>query len=183
MHMTNVTNTQLPRNELRWSFLPPGFGSKVWMSGDEYQILLDPKNSGNTMTLIDALVPPGGGPPEHSHTDVDELFFVLDGELEITVDDDVHQVKAGGRVFVGRTVPHAFRNRTGSPVRMLIFYTPAGVEEFFLAAGRPAVEGVSPPGADEETTAREIKIASRHHVAQARTTTISAVDRPVEGTK
>ncbi|MCW8167093.1 cupin domain-containing protein, partial [Verminephrobacter aporrectodeae subsp. tuberculatae] len=93
------------------------------MSGDEYQILLDAKSSGNTMTLLDALVPPAGGPPLHAHADVDELFLVLDGELDIMVDNAVYQVKAGGRVFVKRNVPHAFINRTDRPVRMLIFYT------------------------------------------------------------
>ncbi|WP_265286649.1 cupin domain-containing protein [Verminephrobacter eiseniae] len=154
-------------NDFRHSSLEAGAGEKVWMSGDEYQILLDAKNSGGAMTLINALVPPGGGPPTHAHGDVDELFFVVDGELEIIVDEVPHRVTAGGRVFVRRNVPHAFMNRTSAPARMLIFYTPGGVEEFFLAAGRPAINGVAPPPSTEESRAREVKVASGHHIAPA----------------
>lgn len=170
MQPKNLDVAQAATSEPRYSFLPPGLGPKVWMSGDEYQILLDAKSSGNTMTLIDAVVPPSGGPPVHSHDDIDELFVVLDGELEIMTDNVVHKVKAGGRVFVRRTVPHAFINRTSNPARMLIFYTPAGVEEFFLAAGQPAIEGITPPPADEESTRREIQIASHHHITNSGTT-------------
>ncbi|MCW8209269.1 cupin domain-containing protein [Verminephrobacter aporrectodeae subsp. tuberculatae] len=164
-----TTDSHLPQAEsdVRHTYLPAGTGSKIWMSGDEYQILLDAKSSGNTMTLLDALVPPAGGPPLHAHADVDELFLVLDGELDIMVDNAVYQVKAGGRVFVKRNVPHAFINRTDRPVRMLIFYTPAGVEEFFLAAGRPAINGVAPPVASAERTVREIEMGLHFHVSKA----------------
>src|SRR6218665_2195831 len=70
-------------------------------------------------------------------------------------------------LFVRRNVPHAFTNRTRAPARMLLFYTPGGVEEFFLAAGRPAIDGVAPPPSTEESRAREVKVASEHHIAPA----------------
>ncbi|KUM04305.1 cupin domain-containing protein [Chromobacterium subtsugae] len=149
------------------AYLPAGSGQRVWMSGDEYRILLDAAHSAGTMTLLDALVPPAGGPPEHAHADVDELFVVLDGELEIMADGAKYQVGPGGRVFVRRGTPHAFHNRSADPVRMLIFYTPAGVEEFFLAAGVPAQDGLPPPPADEESTARAIEAGLRFQVSQA----------------
>lgn len=154
--------------QIRSAFVQPGAGPKVWMSGDEYTILLDAKNSANAMTLIDAYVPPAGGPPAHIHNDVDELFVVTEGELDIMADHVVQQVKAGGCVFVRRNVPHAFFNRTNKPVRMLIFYTPAGVEEFFLAAGKPTVEGVEPPPVDEVSTAQEIEVASHYNIINAK---------------
>ncbi|KER05056.1 cupin domain-containing protein [Photorhabdus temperata] len=164
------SQVQQTAENVRHTYLPAGAGPKVWMSGDEYHILLDAKGSGGTMTLLDALVPPTSGPPIHSHKDVDELFFVLDGELEIMADGVLHQVKAGGRVFVKQGIPHAFINRTSSPVHMLIFYTPGGIEEFFLAAGQPAINGIAPPAANEESTAREIEIASHHSISQATNT-------------
>lgn len=161
------TRTSAQPESLRFSFLQPDSGPTVWMSGDEYRILLDGQSSGDTMTLIDATVPPGGGPPVHSHADADELFVVLQGELEITADDTVQAVKPGGRVFVRRNVPHAFFNRSDQPVHMLIFYTPAGVEEFFLTAGRPALAGKPPPPSDAASIAHEIAVATRHGITQA----------------
>ncbi|CAI1034400.1 cupin domain-containing protein [Serratia ficaria] len=176
-----TNNVHRAADQLRYSFLQPGAGPKVWMSGDEYQILLDAKSSANTMTLIDALVPPGGGPPAHLHEDVDELFFVLDGQLEIMADGVTQIVTAGGRVFVRRNVPHAFLNRTDQTVRMLIFYTPAGVEQFFLAAGDPVTEGIAPPPATKDRTKREIEIASSHHITQAATEVRNSTDQNDKG--
>ncbi|TQI81263.1 hypothetical protein FHU10_3828 [Serratia fonticola] len=168
----NTTDINAPgvksASPIRQTYLPAGSGPKVWMSGDEYQILLDAQSSDNTMTLIDALIPPGSGPPMHLHDNVDELFFVQVGELDIMVDDVTHQVKAGGRVFVKRGVPHAFTNRSDQVARMLIFYTPGGIEAFFLAAGQTAIEGVTPPEVTEESQIREINIASYHHISQKR---------------
>ncbi len=168
-------------SDIRQTYLPAGFGPKVWMSGDEYQILLDAQNSGNTMTLIEALIPPGSGPPMHQHSNVDELFFVQTGELDIMVDAVVYQVKAGGRVFVKRGVPHAFVNRSDQAASMLIFYTPGGIEEFFLAAGRPVVDGVTPPAATEDSLAREIKIASYHQTHQEMPTDGDVAARSIVG--
>jgi len=154
-------------HDRRFTFLDPEAGPKVWMSGDSYRVVVDAAASAGTMTLLDAVVPPGGGPPMHAHEDVDELFYVVEGALEITADGVSRTVEPGGRVFVRRQVPHAFRNNTDRDARMLIFYTPAGIETFFLEAGRPAVEGEAPPPSDDETLAREIEIAARHRIAQA----------------
>lgn len=167
MNSQTETHASTQAEAARFSFLQPDTGATVWMSGDEYRILLDGQGSGGTMTLIDATVPPGGGPPVHSHADADELFVVLHGALEISADDTVQTVKAGGRVFVRRNVPHAFFNRTDQPAQMLIFYTPAGVEEFFLTAGRPALDGEPPPPVDAASTAREIAVSTRHGITQA----------------
>ncbi|CDH00279.1 cupin domain-containing protein [Xenorhabdus bovienii] len=152
-------------SQAKYSFIQPRSGAKVWMSGDEYQILIDAQSSDNTMTLIDAFVPPAGGPPAHLHNDVDELFVVLEGELEIMADGVVQSVRPGGCVFIRRNVIHAFFNRTEKPAKMLIFYAPAGVEKFFLAAGKPVIDGAAPPPAEKLSTAREIEIASCHNIS------------------
>lgn len=155
------TPIDLRPEEVAASFLNPVDAKRVWMSGDEYSILIDAKASGGMMTLIGALVPPGGGPPVHVHLDKDELFVVTHGSLDIVVDGSDCRVNEGGRVFVPRGVPHAFTNRTSAPARALLFFTPGGIEEFFLAAGIPAVEGEAPPTSTPESVAREVAVAAR----------------------
>ncbi|QRI92986.1 cupin domain-containing protein [Delftia lacustris] len=152
-----------------YRFISQASQRTVWMSGDEYRIRLGARESANGMTLIEAIVPPGGGPPVHAHEDTDELFVIQEGELRFTVDGIEKQVAAGDCVFVGRSVPHAFFNPTAWPARMLLFYTPAGAEEFFLAAGVPAIAGQAPPAVDPVSRAREIAVAARHGITQART--------------
>ena len=38
-------------------------------------------------TFSNMLLPPGAVGPEHDHHDVEEVFFVLEGELEVTIHD------------------------------------------------------------------------------------------------
>src|ERR1700726_5001085 len=57
----------------------PHFG----LVGDTYTILLTGEDTAGRYCLIDMLVPPGGGPPPHRH-DFEEMFTVLDGEIELT---------------------------------------------------------------------------------------------------
>jgi quercetin dioxygenase-like cupin family protein len=46
-------------------------------------ILLSGEDTAGRYTLIDMHVPPGGGPPPHRH-DFEEMFTVLEGQIEIT---------------------------------------------------------------------------------------------------
>src|SRR5213596_1967052 len=55
----------------------------IGLAGDTYTILLTSKDTAGRYCLIDMLVPPGGGPPPHRH-DFEEMFTVLEGEIEIT---------------------------------------------------------------------------------------------------
>jgi len=41
------------------------------------------EQTGGRYSLIDMLVPPSGGPPPHRH-DFEEMFTILDGEIELT---------------------------------------------------------------------------------------------------
>jgi quercetin dioxygenase-like cupin family protein len=46
--------------------------------GDTYTVLVAGKDTAGRYTLIDMLVPQGGGPPPHRH-DFEEMFTVLEG--------------------------------------------------------------------------------------------------------
>ena len=51
--------------------------------GDTYTILLKGEDAAGLYCLIDLHIPPGGGPPPHRH-DFEEMFAVLEGEIEFT---------------------------------------------------------------------------------------------------
>jgi quercetin dioxygenase-like cupin family protein len=46
-------------------------------------ILLKGEDTAGLYCLIDLHIPPGGGPPPHRH-DFEEMFAVLEGEIEFT---------------------------------------------------------------------------------------------------
>ena len=131
----------------------------VALVGDTYTILLTGKDTGGRYCLIDMHIPPGGGPPPHRH-DFEETFIVLDGEVEFTFRGTKSVVRAGTTVHIPANAPHAFRNGSKSPARLLCICSPAGVEEFFLAVGdRVDSRTARPPELDEAGKAAWIKKA------------------------
>jgi quercetin dioxygenase-like cupin family protein len=108
----------------------------VVVAGDTYTILFSGKETAGRYCLIDMLVPPGGGPPPHRH-DFEEMFTILEGEIEATFRGSVSVVRTGESIAIPANAPHSFRNTNDLPARLLCFCSPAGLEEFFMAIGIP----------------------------------------------
>ena len=99
------------------------------LAGDTYTVLLTGADTAGRFALIDMYVPPGGGPPPHRH-DFEETFSILEGEVAFTFRGATAVARAGETVNVPANAPHAFRNASDQPARMLCVCAPAG------AAGR-----------------------------------------------
>jgi hypothetical protein len=56
---------------------------------------------------------------------------VIEGELRFKLAGDVQYAPAGAFVFVLRGTPHCFQNVAEAPARILVMFTPAGMERFF----------------------------------------------------
>ena len=127
----------------------------ISIAGGTYTILLSGAQTNGRYCLIDMHVPPGGGPPPHRH-DFEEMFTVLAGEIEVTFRGDKKRARAGATVNIPANAPHAFRNMSDQPARLLCMCTPPGQEEFFLAIGDPVENRTAPPPAlsHEEKTER-----------------------------
>jgi quercetin dioxygenase-like cupin family protein len=106
----------------------------VSVVGDTYTLLITGRDTGGRYCLIDMLVPTGGGPPLHRH-DFEEMFSVLEGEIELTFRGEKLLAKAGTTVNIPSNAPHFFRNVGERPARLLCVCSPAGQEEFFLEVG------------------------------------------------
>lgn len=70
-------------------------------------------------------------PPPHVHEHEDELSYVIEGVLEVTVGDTTRHVRAGESVFKPRGVPHSFAAVGEEPARFLEWIVPAGFEGYF----------------------------------------------------
>src|ERR1700735_934447 len=68
-------------------------------------------------TLIDMYAPPGGGPPPHRH-DFEEMFTVLEGEIELTFRGVSAVATAGERINVPANAPPAFTHASSRPERV-----------------------------------------------------------------
>ena len=121
--------------------------------GDTYTILVSGADTAGRYTLIDMHVLPGGGPPPHRH-DFEEMFTILDGEIELTFRGVSAVATAGETINVPANAPHVFRNVSERPARLLCLCSPAGQEEFFKEVGVPVEHRTeAPPALDEAATA------------------------------
>lgn len=122
--------------------------------GDTYTIVVSGEDTAGRYCLIDMLVPPGGGPPPHRH-DFEEMFSVLEGEIEVTFRGEKAVVKAGETANIPANAPHSFTNATNQKVRLLCLCSPAGQEKMFLEVGDPVDSRTSPaPELSEAEKAR-----------------------------
>lgn len=108
----------------------PGTGKTYCAVGDKYVILATGEQTGGAYCLADAVLSPGGGPPPHYHTREEESFYVLEGEVTFTVDGKTVVGTPGTFIQIPRGTPHAFKNQSPVPARMLIHCAPAGFEKF-----------------------------------------------------
>ncbi len=116
----------------------------VGLVGDTYTILVTGADTAGKYTLIDMHVPPGGGPPPHRH-DFEEMFTVLDGEVQVTFRGQTLVARAGETINVPANAPHAFTNAGDTPSRLLCMCAPAGQEEFFTLVGQPVAARTQAP--------------------------------------
>ena len=124
------------------SFIDPQQGETVSVVGDTYRIVISGEQTNGRYAVIDMLIPPGGGPGPHAHKDIEEMFYVLDGEVEFKKEGGKFLARSGAFVNIplGGDV-HSFRNESAQVAHLLCTVIPAGLESFFKAIGRPVTKG------------------------------------------
>jgi mannose-6-phosphate isomerase-like protein (cupin superfamily) len=65
---------------------------------------------------------------QHVHEDEDDAFYILEGEMTFTFDDESAAAPPGTFVLVPPGVRHGFHNDGDVPVRMLNIHAPAGFD-------------------------------------------------------
>lgn len=121
----------------------PNEGRTIAVVGDVYRFLATGEDTNGKYAMWEAIVPPGGGPPPHVHSREEEGFYILEGKITFTVDDEKIVATTGmfANMPVGR--PHSFKNESNSPAKMLITVAPAGLEQMFFDVGVPLDEGAT----------------------------------------
>jgi quercetin dioxygenase-like cupin family protein len=140
-------------------------GRTIAVVGDVYSLLATGDETGGKYALMEAIVPPGGGPPPHVHTREIESFYVLAGEITFHVGDQTLVAGAGTFALIPIGTPHSFKNESQRVAKMLISVAPAGLEKMFLEVGTPLAEGATmalPPSHEE--IEKLLKLAPRYGV-------------------
>ena len=135
---TDTTDTTRAADGL---IVPAGHGKTLVTAAQQVTFKVTGAHS-RTASTFEVLVPPGFDVGAHTHAHSEELFYVLEGELDVlafeplvrTLDrwrdwesasgERVVRARPGTLMLVPPGCPHAFANPTGEPARVLFQAAP-----------------------------------------------------------
>lgn len=85
---------------------------------------LSPHLPGHLLQAHIHIVEPGGSTVEAISHEGEEVGYVLEGELELTVDGQAYHLEEGDSFFFDSSLPHSFQNPGQSTTRVLWANTP-----------------------------------------------------------
>ena len=110
--------------------LQSGEAHRVSMRGSQLDFLVTAEHA-KGCSVFEFSVAPGFDVGAHYHTKIEEIFYVLEGELNLRAGDRVVRGGPGTFVFVPIGAAHSFDNPGASPARMLLITAPPGHERYF----------------------------------------------------
>lgn len=123
--------------------LMPGEGEVVGSGPASAVMKATSDTTGGTFSMSETTTAPGfAGPPPHSHKELTDTFYVLEGTLTIHVGERLVEAPAGAYVLIPPGVVHTFSNTSESNVRFLNLNSPGGWESYLrdveklMAGGR-----------------------------------------------
>jgi quercetin dioxygenase-like cupin family protein len=126
------------------AILTPETQQAIWFLGALTHIRAGADATGGRLAVVEHQAERGLGSPVHRHRVDDETFLVLEGELRVEVDGQARAAGAGAVAFLPHGLPHAFVV-TSPQARYLTIHTPAGFDQFTIAAGTPVDATSGPP--------------------------------------
>jgi quercetin dioxygenase-like cupin family protein len=110
--------------------------------GERLRVRLHSREVDGKFCILENIADSGTATPMHIHAE-DEVSRVLEGEVVFSVHGKVSTLREGSQVLIRSGTPHAWRNRSGRPVRLLTVFSPGGIEALFLRMpGLPPAEAV-----------------------------------------
>lgn len=123
---------------------PEGKAMTAGGSGTTFKLYAD--DTGGPVSVVEHPIDPGVLVPPHIHSREDQISYVIEGEVEMLVRNEVYHCAEGAYLFKPRGVRHTFWNAGAEPARLIEISTPGGVERYMeelfamLGAGQPDPE-------------------------------------------
>lgn len=123
-------------------------GEKLNVLGDQQNIKLKGSDTNGLYTLVEQNNDPGSGIPPHVHDHEDEVFHLLEGQVEMSIGDKTTLLNANDIIFCPRGIPHSWKVIGNHKARVMMSIFPAGIEDMFkelsqLPIGPPDLEKVA----------------------------------------
>lgn len=113
-----------------------------WLAGSLWFLTATGQQTGNQISMLEQLMPQGPGPASHSHA-YDEGFYIIEGQMTFYAGGQTKTLGTGGYLHIPRFCEHTFKVDSEN-VRVLNYYTPAGVEVIVMSLAQPALSRTMP---------------------------------------
>jgi quercetin dioxygenase-like cupin family protein len=118
-------------------------GTDISSPGRQSLSLLIGEETAGSLYATDVYLSPGFGAPPHHQPTEEELWYLLEGQLDVRVGTRSTVLRAGAFAFIPRDTTHTFKSSGTFPAHLLAWNSPAGHERAFEEMGRKAKEGVT----------------------------------------
>jgi mannose-6-phosphate isomerase-like protein (cupin superfamily) len=110
----------------------PGSGKVVGVLRDKSTFKVLSEETGGAYAILEQQIPAGHGPPLHVHRHKTEIFYILEGQFEITVGDQKVAAPAGAIAACPLNIPHTFRNMGSTEGKSLPTVIPGRFANYFV---------------------------------------------------
>lgn len=107
---------------IEWSEVTPG---------ERFLIRISSEETGGAYSMLEIEADRGYGTPMHIHERNDAHFVIIAGEARFAYGESTADISAGASLTVRRGIPHAWGNLSNVALRMLVTFTPGGIDELF----------------------------------------------------
>ena len=130
--------------------LGPGEGSAYGFHGSAAVIKASGEDTLGQLGVIESVYPAGLSVHEHVHDGEDEMFYLLEGEIEVFCGEERWSIGAGSFAFVPRGQPHRFTVSAAGLARALVITGLSRLAAQIAERG----EALAPPGLGAVTSGR-----------------------------
>jgi quercetin dioxygenase-like cupin family protein len=121
------------------------------------------EDTAGAYSVHDNTIPPRSlGPRPHLHRHHEETFYVLEGVLTVRVGPRTIEAPVGSFVLIPRGVVHQPSNPGSEPTRVLLVFSPEGMDRFFEEAAEGRMPLQEPPPADTSVAERLAAFTERY---------------------
>jgi quercetin dioxygenase-like cupin family protein len=110
---------------------PPGGGKQVGVLRSRSTFKVESAQTNGAYAILEQTIPAGHGPPYHVHRHETEIFYVLQGEFEITIGGKKVPAPKGAIAVCPRDIPHTFRNVGTTDGTLHLTVIPGNFNNFF----------------------------------------------------
>ena len=126
----------------------PDSGEQLNIAGSQTFHKIKSGATNSAFSVMEFVTPPGKGVALHVHEREDELVYLLEGEIEVTLGNQKMKAVPGVMALLPRGIPHGFTNIGNKPSRLLDTIFPGQFDNYFVelaalyAAGDPSEEQI-----------------------------------------